>query len=78
LEKKGGVKMAILKIRDENGKVIEIAALPGVKGEKGEQGPAGTDGADGYTPQRGIDYWTDEDVSAIKSYVDEAILGGAW
>ena len=35
-------------------------------------------GADGYTPQRGVDYWTDADKAEIKSYVDEAILGGAW
>ncbi|MBE7032001.1 MAG: hypothetical protein E7401_03455 [Ruminococcaceae bacterium] len=33
---------------------------------------------DGYTPVRGVDYWTDEDKAEIKSYVDEAILGGAW
>lgn len=33
---------------------------------------------DGYTPQRGTDYWTDEDIAEIKRYVDEAILGGAW
>lgn len=30
------------------------------------------------TPQRGRDYWTDEDKAEIKSYVDEAIIGGAW
>lgn len=30
------------------------------------------------TPKRGEDYWTDEDIAEIKSYVDEAILGGAW
>ncbi len=35
-------------------------------------------GEDGYSPQRGIDYWTDEDKAEIKAYVDEAILGGAW
>lgn len=40
-------------------------------------GVTGT-GADGYSPVRGIDYWTDSDISEIKSYVDEAILGGAW
>ena len=33
---------------------------------------------DGYTPVRGTDYWTDADKVEIKSYVDEAILGGAW
>lgn len=30
------------------------------------------------TPVRGTDYWTDDDIATIKSYVDEAILGGAW
>ncbi len=29
-------------------------------------------------PQRGTDYWTDEDIATIKSYVDDAILSGAW
>lgn len=29
-------------------------------------------------PVRGVDYWTDADKAEIKSYVDEAILGGAW
>ncbi|MBQ3118163.1 MAG: hypothetical protein IJC10_00160 [Clostridia bacterium] len=29
-------------------------------------------------PVKGEDYWTDEDKAEIKSYVDEAILGGAW
>jgi hypothetical protein len=36
------------------------------------------DGTDGYSPVRGTDYWTDADKAEIKSYVDEAILGGAW
>jgi len=35
-------------------------------------------GSDGYTPVKGTDYWTVTDVAEIKSYVDEAILGGAW
>ena len=38
----------------------------------------GEDGTDGYSPIRGIDYWTDADKAEIKSYVDTAILGGAW
>lgn len=33
---------------------------------------------DGYTPVRGTDYWTEEDINEIKTYVDEAILGGKW
>lgn len=33
---------------------------------------------DGHTPVRNVDYWTEEDKAEIKSYVDDAILGGAW
>lgn len=36
------------------------------------------EGKDGYTPVRGVDYWTTEDKAEIKSYVNDAILGGAW
>lgn len=36
------------------------------------------DGTDGYNPVRGVDYWTDADKAEIRSYVDEAILGGVW
>ena len=32
----------------------------------------------GHTPEKGVDYWTSEDIAEIKSYVDEAILGGVW
>lgn len=46
----------------------EVAAV-NIKGEPG---------ADGYTPIRGTDYWTNEDIAEIKSYVDDAILGGSW
>ena len=38
----------------------------------------GDTGDPGYSPQRGTDYWTDEDVAVIKSYVDDEILGGVW
>ncbi len=33
---------------------------------------------DGKTPVRETDYWTAEDKAYIKSYVDDAILGGKW
>ena len=36
------------------------------------------DGIVDMTPVRGEDYWTEADIAEIKSYVDEAILGGAW
>lgn len=50
----------------------------GPAGPAGPTGPKGKDGANGYTPVRGTDYWTEADKAEIKSYVDDAILGGAW
>lgn len=44
----------------------------------GNNGTNGKDGADGYTPVRGKDYWTADDIAEIKAYVDAAILGGVW
>ena len=38
----------------------------------------GSKGSAGKTPVRGTDYWTDADKAEIKSYVEDAILGGAW
>lgn len=43
-----------------------------------KNGSSGRNGANGLTPVRGVDYWTEEDISEIKDYVDNAILGGAW
>ena len=40
--------------------------------------PVKVKGDAGYSPIRGTDYWTDEDIASIKAYVDEAILGGEW
>ncbi len=50
----------------------------GPQGAQGPEGPPGPQGAAGYTPIRGSDYWTPADIAEIKSYVDNAILGGAW
>ena len=36
------------------------------------------EGGEGSAPVRGTDYWTEADIAAIKGYVDDAILGGAW
>ena len=52
--------------------------VQGPKGEKGDTGEKGDEGPAGYRPVRGIDYWTEGDQDAIKSYVDDAILGGSW
>ena len=48
----------------------------GPRGETGPQGPAGADGvigADGYTPQKGVDYWTEEDKAEMVNDVLAAL-----
>lgn len=57
---------------------VNNGVLQGAKGDKGDPGEPGQPGEPGYTPVRGTDYWTDADKAEIKSYVDDAILGGEW
>lgn len=45
--------------------------LGNIKGPKGDSGPAG------YTPQRGTDYWTEEDKAEIVSQVLAALPDGS-
>ena len=40
-------------------------------GSKGSTGDTGATGAAGYTPVRGTDYWTADDIATIQSYIDE-------
>lgn len=40
------------------------------------KGESGNNGSDGYTPVKGTDYWTLDDISEIQSYIDNQI-GGA-
>ncbi len=40
----------------------------------GKDGKNGVDGKDGYTPQKGVDYWTDADKADIKAYVAPLIV----
>ena len=44
---------AIIRVRDENGNVVDIPAIVGAPGVNGANGEAG------YTPLRGTYYWTD-------------------
>lgn len=44
----------------------------GPEGKPGSDGKDGSPGADGYTPQKGVDYWTTED---IQSMVNDAVNG---
>ena len=63
-----------------SGTTLTITSASGTSSAdlKGEKGDTGAAGKDGHSPVRGTDYWTDVDKAEIKSYVDEAILGGAW
>lgn len=53
-----------------------IQTIKGDKGDKGNPGEKGEKGDPGYTPVKGTDYWTSEDISEIQSYIDTQI-GGA-
>lgn len=46
---------------------------PGETGMQGPKGDAGPAGADGYTPMRGVDYWTTEDVAEINAQINAAM-----
>ena len=45
--------------------VEQLASLKGEKGDKGDKGDTGATGENGYTPQKGVDYWTDSDKEEI-------------
>ena len=47
-----------------------INGVDGKDGTNGVDGTNGQDGADGYTPVRGTDYWTEQDIQTIKDYID--------
>lgn len=51
----------------------------------GDESPINSDAVINYitslnlkTPERGVDYWTEDDINTIKGYVDNAILNGEW
>lgn len=53
------MSISVLRVKDNNGNIIEI---PAIKGDKGEPG---VKGLDGYTPIKGVDYYTDADKKEI-------------
>ncbi len=53
----------VKKIYKDSGKASR--GEKGRPGDKGDAGLDGLDGKDGYTPQRGVDYWTEEDIASI-------------
>ena len=38
------------------------------------KGVQGENGQDGYTPIRGTDYWTEQDIATIQSYIDNQLV----
>lgn len=55
---------ATISITDKNGTTT-------VQITNGQDGTNGTNGQDGYTPVRGVDYWTDEDITGIENHCDD-------
>lgn len=69
---------ATITITDQSGTTTAIITngkdgAQGTQGEQGPQGLAGANGADGYTPQRGVDYWTEADKQYIVSATVKAL-----
>ena len=60
--------MAILRVKDSDGNIIEI---PAIQGETGPRGPKGD------APIKGTDYWTEEDKQEIVNDVIAALPNGA-
>lgn len=58
---------------DEAPATRNITGPAGPQGEQGVQGLIGVSGADGYTPQKGVDYFTDADKDEIAQAVLAAI-----
>ena len=56
-----------------NSKTYNAGIVKGDKGDKGEQGLQGEKGADGYTPEKGVDYFTEDDKAEIVSNVLAAL-----
>ena len=50
------------------------ASAAGPRGPRGPQGEPGRDGADGYTPVRGVDYFTPEEIAQIREEAAEEAL----
>ncbi len=70
----GGINVFTVTLTNGESAAFEIRnGAKGDKGDTGEKGDTGNTGADGYTPQRGVDYWTEEDkAETITTVLEEA------
>ena len=68
----GGIN--VITVTKTDGTSSMFTVRNGSKGSTGATGATGADGAageDGYTPVRGTDYWTADDIAAIQNYINE-------
>ena len=70
----GGINVFTVTLTNGESAAFEVRnGAKGDKGDTGEKGDTGNTGADGYTPQRGVDYWTEEDkAETITAVLEEA------
>ena len=61
----------VITVTKTDGTSSTFTVKNGSKGSTGATGATGATGKDGYTPVRGTDYWTADDIATIQSYVDE-------
>ena len=61
----------IITVTKTDGTSSTFTVKNGSKGSTGKTGATGAAGKDGYTPVKGIDYWTADDIAAIQSYINE-------
>ena len=72
------VEQTVTSTEDGGTNVITVTKTDGTSsmftvrnGSKGSTGATSAAGKDGYTPVKGTDYWTSDDIATIQSYVDE-------
>lgn len=63
----------VQELSDDADKIPSVGLVKSALVQYGADGKDGVDGKDGYTPQRGVDYWTDADRAEINAYIDEQI-----
>lgn len=63
----------VITVTKTDGTSFTFTVKNGTKGSTGATGATGAAGKDGYTPVRGTDYWTEDDIATIQSYVDSKI-----
>ena len=57
--------VATITITKKDGTEETVNIYDGEKGETGDTGPAGPAGQDGYTPIKGVDYFTQQDIESL-------------